>query len=143
MATYKPQETGIELSVSFVILFLTNILGIYFANLYYPKMIVLGTFGLTSFEALFLSAGTLAVINTLLIPLFHIYENSRKKILSSMEWMIGYALMNAGALWLISRIPTVFGLGILSWIQLGILALVLDLIQGVGMMGVEKVKKLL
>lgn len=143
MATYKPQETGIELSVSFVVLFLTNVLGIYLANLYYPKMIVLGTFGLTSFEALFLSAGTLAVINTLLIPFFHIYENRRKKMLSSMEWMIGYAVMNAGALWVISRVPTVFGLGILSWVQLGMLALVLDLIQGIGMMGVEKVKKLL
>lgn len=141
MATYKSQETGIVLSVSFVVLFLTNVLGIYIANMFYPKMIVLGTFGLTSYEALLLGAGTLAVMNTLLMPLFHMYENNRKKMLSSMEWMIGYAVMNVVALWLISRVPTIFGVGVSSWMSLVALALVLDFIQGLGMMALEKFKK--
>ena len=141
MAAYKSQETGIALSVSFVVLFLTNVFGIYIANMFYPKMVVLGTFGLTSYEALLLGAGTLAVMNTLLMPLFHMYENSRKKMLSSMEWMIGYAVMNVVALWLISRVPTIFGVGVSSWMSLVALALVLDFIQGLGMMGLEKFKK--
>ncbi len=142
MASYKSQETGVELPISFAVMFLVNVVGVYLAHMYYPKMIVVGTFGLTTTEALLLSAGALAVINTLLIPFFHIYENSRKKMLSSLEWMIGYAVMNGVALWLISRVPMVFGLGVSSWMPLVVLALVLDFLQGLGMMGLEKLKKM-
>lgn len=140
MASYKNQPTGIELPISFVVLYASNILGVYLANMFYPKMIVLGTFGLTTMEALFLSAGVLAAVNTLLIPLFHVYENSRKRMLSSTEWMIGYAVLNTVALWLISRVPMILGFGISSWLPLILLAVFLDFIQGLGMMGLEKVR---
>lgn len=140
MASYKNQPTGIELSISFVVLYVSNILGVYLANMFYPKMVVLGTFGLTTTEALLLSTGALAVVNTLLMPLFHIYENGRKRMLSSTEWMIGYAVLNTVALWLISRVPMVLGLGMSSWLPLVLLAVFLDFIQGLGMMGLEKLR---
>lgn len=143
MAAYKAYQTGIELPISFGVMFLVNIVGIYLANLYYPKMVVVGTFGLTSVEALLLSAGVLAAINALLIPLFHVAENARKKMLTDKEWMLGYAVMNTVVLWLMTRIPTVFGLGISSWIPLVSLALVLNLLQGLGMVAYGKIKQAL
>lgn len=143
MAAYKAHHTGIELPISFGVMFLVNSVGIYLANLYYPKMVVVGTFGLTSTEALLLSAGVLAAINALLIPLFHVAENARKKMLTDKEWMLGYAVMNTVVLWLMTRIPTVFGLGISSWIPLVSLALVLNLLQGLGMVAYGKIKQAL
>lgn len=143
MTAYKAHNTGIELPISFGVMFLVNIVGIYLANLYYPKMVVVGTFGLTSVEALLLSAGVLAAINAFLIPLFHVIENSRKKMLTDKEWMLGYAIMNTVVLWLITRIPTVFGLGISSWIPLVSLALVLNFLQGLGMVAYGKIKQAL
>lgn len=143
MTAYKAHNTGIELPISFGVMFLVNIVGIYLANLYYPKMVVVGTFGLTSVEALLLSAGVLATINAFLIPLFHVIENSRKKMLTDKEWMLGYAIMNTVVLWLMTRIPTVFGLGISSWIPLVSLALVLNFLQGLGMVAYGKIKQAL
>lgn len=143
MAVYKAQETGIELPISFVVMFIVNVIGVYVSNMFYPKMIVVGTFGLTSTEALLLSAGALAAINAFLIPFFHVIENTRKKMLTDMEWMLGYAVMNTVALWLITRIPMVFGLGISSWIPLVSLALILNFLQGFGMVAYGKVKQAL
>jgi flagellar biosynthesis protein FliP len=58
----------------------------------------------------------------------------KKKALSAMDWMVGYLVIDFVAVWVISRFSEQFGLGVAHWWVVLVLALVLDFVQGMGMM---------
>ena len=129
---------GMMLVITFVATLLTNVVVLYLVQSWFPQYPVLGTMSLTATWALWLSMGKLALINTLAIPFFTEWEHRRGKKLTSMDWMAGYFVVNVAGLWLITRYAEVFGLGVTSWLVIAGLALVLDFVQGLVMMKLEK-----
>jgi hypothetical protein len=135
------ENPGMILVLSFAVLYIVNMIVIYFANMWFGLNVVLGTMSLSTLWALLLSAGTVAVINTFSIPFFHEWEMRRGKILSSWEWMAGYFVINVAAIWLVTRAAEIFGMGVSSWIVILVLAAVLDFVQGIGMMSLQSMQK--
>lgn len=139
----KPEtqsSTGMFFTVSYLVMFAVGYLVLYLGNMWFPHQIVLGTMSVTPMWALCLGAGKLALAATLTMPFFNEWEARRGRILESYEWMIGYAIINFIAIWLLGRAADILGVGFSSWLVVLVLALVLDLIQGIAMMTMEKIR---
>lgn len=136
----QKSSDGVILVVSYLVLFVVNSIVIYLAHMLFPSLVVLGTRSLSLVWAISLSMGVLSLINTFAIPLVRVYENERKRMFSTNEWMIAYFLLNFGGVWLIARGSAQLGLGITSWVVALVLAVVFDLVQGVVMMKLEKMR---
>ena len=132
---------GMVLVTSYFVLFAVNALVIYLANIYFPQYVVLGTFNINLPWAIFHSMGTLALINILVIPFIREIERWKGRMLTSMEWMMKYFVGNFVGVWAITRFSEQFGLGVSSWFVVLVLAIVLDLVQGVAIMQMGKVQK--
>ncbi len=126
------------LVITYGVLLAVNAVVLYLANMFYPKQVVLGTHSLSLVWAILLSMGTLALINTFAIPFAHMIENRRGRMLSSKEWMIKYFFLDFFGLWVISHFSQQFGLGISMWYVSAVLAIVLDVVQGIAMMALQK-----
>lgn len=133
-------KQGIMIILSYLVLFACNFLAIYFANLLFPTNVVLGTFALTPFWALMLSAGKLSIIGLLVMLLVPYREWKTKKDFSPMDWMKLYFVVNTLSVYLITRFAEIYGLGVSSWIVVLVLATLMDIVQGVSMMQLGKVK---
>jgi uncharacterized membrane protein YvlD (DUF360 family) len=127
--------------VTYIVLFLVNSIVIYLANYIFPQFVALGTATTSKTWAIIQSMGILALVNLLVIPFVREFERRRKKMFTSKEWMILYFLINTVALWIIARFAFYLGFGISSWMVAVGLAIVLDVLQGIAVMQVEKLKK--
>ncbi|HAV15179.1 MAG TPA: hypothetical protein DCX25_02525 [Candidatus Pacebacteria bacterium] len=125
---------GMMLVITYGALFAVNALVVYAANMFFPQYVVLGTATISLALAIVLSMGTLALIDTLAIPFIHEIEKLKKRMLTPMEWMIKYLILNFLGLAVITRFSYQFGLGVSSWYMIAALAIVLDLVQGIAMM---------
>lgn len=132
------ENSGMILVVTFLATLVVNALVIYLANSFFPYWVVLGTLTISLWWAVFHSMAALALIGTFAIPFVRKYEKSRGKMFSSMEWMAVYFVVNLVGIWVIARFPEQFGLGIRSWMVAVILAVILDFLQGMVMMQLEK-----
>lgn len=130
-----------KLSMTFIAIFVVNMVVIYVANIIFPLDVVLGNMNLSRFWALVISAATLALLTLLVMPLLRMYERNRKRNLSPKETMAAYFVLNFVFLWLLSRAADVFGLGLSSWLVVLILAVLLDLAQGFAAMRIDKMGK--
>jgi hypothetical protein len=139
--TTQTHDTGMNLVATYVLLYIVNAVIIYGANMLFPKMVVLGNMSLTPFWGMFISMNALALIETLAMPFFYVLEKQLKRMLSPMEWMIGYFVLNFAGLWIISRFSGQLGLGVSSWLVVAGLAFVLDMVQGVAIMALNKNSK--
>lgn len=135
------ENHGMILVASFAVIFIVNMIVLYFANLWFPNTVVLGTMSLTTLWALLLSAGALAVVGTFSIPFFHEVEMRSNKVLTPLEWTLGYLVINFVSLWLLTRAAEIFGMGVTSWLVVLVLAVVLDIVQGIGMMSLQSQNK--
>lgn len=144
MPANKPKSVlsnpGIVLVSSYIALFFVNAVVIWLAHGFFPDHIVLGTISLTALWAVILTSGKLSLLNTFAIPFIREYEIRRKKMFSPTDWMIFYFFLNFGGVWLITRFPNQFGTGIKTWFVAVVLAVVLDIFQGVVMMQIEKLR---
>ncbi len=136
----KSTNLGLVLVISYFLIFLVNSLVIYLANLFFPRFVVLGTASITRLWAIIHSMSTLSLINVFAIPFVREYENKKGKMLDSKQWIIAYFLINFVGLWLIARFADNLGLGISSFVVALVLAIPLDVLQGVVMMKLEKLK---
>ncbi len=132
-------NVGMMLVTTYFMLWLVNSLVIYFANVFFPQSVVLGTYSIKPLWALLNGMGLLALIGTLAVPVIHVWEQKRSRMLSRKEWFVEYFLLNFVALWVIARLADQLGLGISSWRIVAILALVLGMVQS---MAIEQVKKM-
>lgn len=143
MAKKSPQssiinETGLIIPLSFFVLFAINALVIAVANSLFPEHVVLGNATITRTWAIIHSMSTLALINTFLIPVVHYHEVVRGRMYSNKEWMIAYFFINFIGVWAVARFANTLGFGITGWWVALALALVLDWLQGIGMMALSK-----
>lgn len=135
---------SIMVIVTFATLFIVNNLVLHLANMLFPAQIVLGTNSISHWWAMYHSMFKLSVIGTLVVQVITYCEWKNKITFTSKQWMMSYLLVNFVALWEISRFADNLGLGMSSWFVVLLLAIVLDVFQGMGMMFVgEKAKKLL
>lgn len=123
---------------TYVMMLVVNSIVLYLANMFFPQNVVLGTRALSPWWAVFLSMGTLALVDTFAVPFARVVENLKGRMLTSQEWMTKYFLLNFLGVWLISRFSEQFGLGVSAWYVVVILALVLDFVQGMVMMQMKK-----
>lgn len=129
------------MSISFFIMWVVNALVISIANALFPEIFVLGTMSLSPLAALLLSSGVLAWVTTLFMPVFTEIEIRKKMVLAPHHWIIGYMIIDFVALWSIARLAEMLGFGIASWVAVLGLAVVLDLAQGMAMMGFGEMQK--
>lgn len=134
------EETGIILTATYFVLFVINAVIIYLANFFFPQFAVLGTITIPLYWAIIHSAGVLALLGTMAIPVVHEYENWREKMLTTNEWMISYFILNFVGIWLIARFPEQFGFGISIWLVAFVLAIILDFVQGIAMTSLQKLQ---
>ena len=131
-------NTGMMLVISYFILFVVNTLVILGANALSPTNAVLGNSAISKTWAIIHSVGILTLINTFAIPFVREYEIKRGKMFTSNEWMFAYFVINFVGIWAITRFAESVGFGITSWMVALILAVVLDMVQGIAMMQLEK-----
>ncbi len=142
MAKLKTTKNpGMKLVITYTTLLVVNAVILYLANTFFPKYVVLGTHSLSPLWAILLSMGTLALMGTFAIPLVRTFEERRRKMFSNNEWMIAYFLLNFVGIWVITRYSEQFGVGIRFWYVAAMLAVVMDVIQGIAMMKLEKKMK--
>ena len=141
MAKTTAQNTGMMLVITYFILFAVNSLVVLGANALFPQNAVLGTAYITLPWAIFHSMSLLALIGTFAIPFIREYEVKRGKMLTNNEWMIAYLVINFVGVWVVARLADNLGFGITSWMVALVLAIVLDLVQGIAMMQLEKFRK--
>jgi hypothetical protein len=134
------QSTGIVLVITYLVLFIISSLVIFLANLFFPYYVVLGNLNSNIVWSLIHSMGVLALITTFAIPFVRIRERVLGRMLTSQEWMIYYFILNFVSVWLIARFADQFGFGIRSWVIALVLALILDLAQGISLMQLEKLR---
>ncbi|MDQ3008895.1 MAG: hypothetical protein M3Q81_04860 [bacterium] len=137
----QAQDTGMMLALTYKILFLSTAVTIYLANMLSPGSVVLGTMSLTPLWAVVLSSGVVSLIATLVLPFLNRFERQRDNELSPAEMMAFYFAINFVSLWLITRASDVFGLGLSSWLVTLVLALIVNLIQGVAMVATLKLRQ--
>ena len=133
--------TGTMLVCTYFIFLVVNGLAIWLANRFFPNQVALGTWSISKFWAIVHSMGALALIDVLAISSVADYEVKKNKVLSKKERMVIYFLVNAVGIWLIARAAEQFGMGISSWLVAVVLALVLDLFQGLAIAKTRKIKK--
>ncbi|OGD83026.1 hypothetical protein A2572_01030 [Candidatus Collierbacteria bacterium RIFOXYD1_FULL_40_9] len=133
--------TSVEMVRIYFLCLLVNLVVLIFANKLAPQSVVFGTSVLTPNWGLFLSMGTLSLLNLLFVPFFEQVQEELQRELTSKEWMVGYFILNFVGLWLISRFAEQLGLGISSWWVGAILAFILDMLQGFAIMRFAYEKK--
>lgn len=124
----------------FLITMLVSAVVLYGANNMSPLQVVLGNQSLSLFWALVLSSGVIALVTTFVFPFISDFSAQMKHMLSPMEMMAVFLVVNFATVWLMSRVSQVFGLGISSWLVVLIVSIVLDVVQGAAMMLVEGMK---
>lgn len=134
------QNPGILFVMMFVIIMAVNAVIIHLANGMYPTQVVLGTISLSYFWALMLSSGVLSLLTTFAFPFISDFARQMRHMLSPIEMIVVYFVVNFVGLWFVTRVSQVFGLGVSSWMVVLVLAAVLDFVQGMAMMLLEKVR---
>ncbi len=134
------ENPGMLMVATFAALLVSNAVVLYLANLVFPALVVLGTISIPPLWGILHSMGVLALIDTFALPFVRVFEKQRGKMLATKEWMVAYFLLNFAGVWLVTRFPDQFGLGVRSWAVAVVLALVLDVVQGAVMMQLQKVK---
>lgn len=122
--------TSVEMSRIYFLCLVVNSGVFFLANNFFPEHVVFGTSTLSPLWGLFLSMGSLSLINLLFVPVFEVYQENIKRELSPKEWMVGYFAVNFFGIWSISRFAEQFGLGVSAWWVVLLLSFVLDALQG-------------
>ena len=131
-------EHGLMMIYSFITLFLTNATVLMLGNALFPSALVLGTYSISYWWAIYHSMFKLSVINVFVMPLVTYYEWKNKTVFTPKQWMITYFVVDFVVLYGVTRFSESLGLGVSSWFVLVIFALALDMVQGVVMMQLGK-----
>jgi hypothetical protein len=135
-------QHGLMMLYTFIILFLTNSLVLILAHALSPEHVVLGTYSISYWWAIYHSMFKLTVINVFVMPLVTYYEWKNGVTATPKQWMLTYLIVNFVAIWCITRFSESLGLGVTSWFVVLVLAAVFDMVQGLVMMQVGKLIKM-
>ena len=139
--TLIKKNPGMMFVISYFVIKIVNAIVIYFANMWFPENVVLGTVSLSPLWAILLTSGALSLFTVLMMPFLTQFELMQGRDLKPVEMMVVYFFINFFGLWVLTRFSEVFGMGVTSWLVVAILALFLDIIQGMVMMQIEMQRK--
>lgn len=131
-------KTGVNLIISFLILFVVNALIIILANRFFPNQVVLGTYSISYWWAIYHSMLKFTLLTTAVMPFVALYEWKKNTTFTNMQWMGLYLVVNVAGLWLVTRFANNLGFGVSAWWVVLVLAVVLDWVQGMAMMAAGK-----
>lgn len=120
-----------EMALMYLVTFAVNALVLYVANMLFPSNVVLGNMSLSPTWAILLSAGALAVLSILAVPVIE-YAQEMMGPFTMTHWIVGYLIINFAGIWIVTRYAEQFGFGISAWWVGLIIAAVTDLLQGFG-----------
>lgn len=131
-------QHGLMMFYTFLILFAVNSLVIMIANKLFPTHVVLGTYSISYWWALYHSIFKLTVIAVFVMPFITFYEWKNNVMFTPKQWMLTYFVVNIVSIWEITRFAENLGLGVSSWLVVVLLAVALDWVQGMAMMAAGK-----
>jgi hypothetical protein len=132
---------GLNMIYSFITLMVTNVLVLMIANAIAPNQVVLGTYAISYWWAIYHSMFKLSVVSVFVMPLVTLYEWKNKTTFTPKQWMMTYFVVNTVVLWEITRFAENLGLGVSSWVVLLVLAAVFNFVQGMAMLALGKYLK--
>ena len=135
-------QHGLMMFYTFLILFVVNALVIMIASKMFPTQVVLGTYSISYWWALYHSVFKLTVISVFVMPFITYYEWKNSVVFSPKQWMLTYFVVNIIAVYEITRYADNLGLGVSSWVVVVLLAAALDWLQGMAMMAAGKLIKM-
>jgi hypothetical protein len=130
--------TGLNIVYTFLIMMVVNTIVVMVANALAPAHVVLGTYSISYWWAIYHSMLELSLATTLAMPLISLYEWKNKTTFSPKQWMMTYFVINLIVVWGITRYAENLGLGVSSWVTLVVLAFVFNFVQGMTMMKAGK-----
>ncbi len=119
-----------QLTNMFIAFLVGNSVVIYLANMFFPSQVALGTHLISPMMGLLYSSIVLTVLLVSSVPVIEWLGRQLRMTLSSSHWMLLYLVMNTLFVWFVARFSELLGMGIASWVVAVILAIVLDVIQG-------------
>lgn len=135
-------QHGLMMIYSFIALMLTNVIVLMVMNAIFPSKVVLGTYSISYWWAIYHSMFKLSVVSVFVMPLITFYEWKNKVIFTPKQWMMTYFVVNFLVIWEITRFADHLGFGVSSWSVVLGLAFVFDMVQGVVMMSIGKLIKM-
>lgn len=135
-------QHGLMMIYSFIAIFVTNTVVLMVANALFPQALVLGTYSISYWWAIYLSMFELTVINTFVMPLVTYYEWKKSITFTPKQWMITYFVVDFVVLYAVTRFSENLGFGVSSWYALAVFALALDMVQGIVMMQLDNLIKM-
>lgn len=135
-------QHGLMMIYSFIALMLTNVIVLMIVNALFPTKVVLGTYSISYWWAIYHSMFKLTVVSVFVMPLMTFYEWKNKLVASPKQWMALYFVVNFLVIWEITRFADNLGLGVSSWGVVLLLAAIFDMAQGMVMMGIGKAIKM-
>ena len=135
-------QHGLMMIYSFVALMLTNVIILMLVNALFPTKVVLGTYSISYWWAIWHSMFKLSVVSVFVMPLITFYEWKNKVVFTPKQWMMTYFVVNFLVIWEITRFAQNLGLGVSSWGVILLLAGVFDMAQGMVMMSIGKLIKM-
>ncbi|MBU0578833.1 hypothetical protein KKE34_03530 [Patescibacteria group bacterium] len=130
-----------QLSTALVFFILGSTLVVLLANLFFPKMVVLGHHLISPVTGAVYAMTVVSLIAVGVMPVVEYIAKQKNINFTSTHWLLLYWVVNIGAIWLVGRFAEIVGMGINSWMVAVVLGLALDLVQGALMIHVvSKVK---
>lgn len=129
MSSPKPL-TAIQLTKVFVAWLIGHVLVVYLVSQFFPNNVVLGNHLVSPLMGLVYSMVVFTLIAVGALPIVEYVSEVQQKRLSTLDWMILYAVINTVGLWVVARFAEQLGLGLSSWMVAVSLGIVLDFVQG-------------
>jgi len=118
------------MAVQYFVFWIINSVTIVVANVIFPTLIVLGTANISFWWAVLHSMGKLALIRILAVPAIEYFQEKQGRAANRSSWKFELLAVNFVGLWVVSRFPEQFGLGLSSWWVALMLAVILNATQG-------------
>lgn len=138
---FQATHTQMRLIQSFFIVTIVNSIALGIINAVTPLQLVVGTFTIPPLFALFLTGAMLSLFTIIVHPFLLEVQERRGKELSPAEMMAVYLVVNCVGLWLLTRRSEIFGVGAASWLVVLVVSAILDVLQGISMVAIEKFSK--
>lgn len=138
VTTTMPHWSGKQIGAAFVLFLAANFVILYLANKWWPTHVVLGTHFFSPMVALLYTVLPLTILSVGFVPVVeHVMDTTEWKA-TDYHWLALSFVVNATALWGLTRFAEWIGMGVSSWMVVAAVAVVLTAVQGMLVMGVVK-----
>lgn len=128
--TSMPRLSGKQIATMFVLFLAANFAALYLMNKWWPTNIVLGTHFFSPMVALLYTVLPLSILAVGLVPVVEYIMDTTNWKANDYHWLVLSFVVNAAAIWSLTRFAEWVGMGVSSWMVVAAMAIVLTAIQG-------------